>query len=71
MKMHQIGPRTAEVTEAIEKGSLPRFAKKCTKQLKEIVQLVRNGLSPGLRNTLRSLLVIEIHAKGQSPGGHS
>ena len=58
--------RTAEVTEAIQKGTLTKFQEKSSVQLKEIVNLVRNGLSAGLRNTLRSLLVIEIHAKGTS-----
>ncbi len=43
--------RTAEVTEAIQKGTLNSFAGKCSKQLKEIVKLVRNGLSPGVNFT--------------------
>ena len=57
--------RTAEVTEAIEKGTLNRFTDQSSSQRKEIVVLVRNGISAGLRNTLRSLLVLEIHAKGK------
>jgi len=43
---------------------MKKYSEKSSAQLKEIVDLVRNGLSAGLRNTLRSLLVVEIHAQG-------
>jgi hypothetical protein len=39
-KVFNFATRTAEVTEAIEKGTLSRFKEKSAKQLKEIVTLV-------------------------------
>ncbi len=43
-KVFNFDTRTAEVTEAIEKGTLNRFKEKSAKQLKEIVTLVLNSI---------------------------
>lgn len=40
---------TAEASEAISKGMLEEFLRKCNAQLEAIVTLVRNGLSPRAR----------------------
>ncbi|KAG8235430.1 hypothetical protein J437_LFUL015495 [Ladona fulva] len=54
---------TAEVSEAIEKHTLPEYLKKSNEQIEEVVELVRGNLTPGGRITLCALIVIDVHAR--------
>ena len=51
------------LTPPCSKGSLAEFLDKCNSQLESIVQLVRNGLSPRARNTLGSLITVDVHSR--------
>ncbi|XP_040889376.1 dynein heavy chain 1, axonemal [Toxotes jaculatrix] len=55
---------TAEVSEALEQGDLAnRLYPQLQKQLGDLVQLMRGGLSKMQRAVLSALIVIEVHAK--------
>ncbi|XP_067360331.1 dynein axonemal heavy chain 1 [Channa argus] len=55
---------TAEVSEALEQGDLADcLFPQLQKQLGDLVQLVRGGLSKNQRAVLSALIVIEVHAK--------
>ncbi|XP_049589438.1 dynein axonemal heavy chain 1 [Syngnathus scovelli] len=55
---------TAEVSEALEQGDLAdRLFPQLQKQLGNLVQLVRSGVSKMQRAVLSALIVIEVHAK--------
>eukprot|EP00095_Tigriopus_kingsejongensis_P002576 maker-scaffold274_size229011-snap-gene-1.23 protein:Tk02576 transcript:maker-scaffold274_size229011-snap-gene-1.23-mRNA-1 annotation:"hypothetical protein LOTGIDRAFT_210054" len=54
---------TSQATEAIQQGTLTSFLAKCNNQLSSIVKLVQNGLSMRARKTLRSLIVLGVHAR--------
>jgi dynein heavy chain len=57
---------TKEVTDAIKSGkrdNLVRYRDYCTKQLEDVVALVRGKLTPMARLTLSALVVIDVHAR--------
>jgi dynein heavy chain len=57
---------TKEVTEVIKAGKkdgLVKYRDFCTRQMEEIVALVRGKLSPMARLTLSALVVIDVHAR--------
>ncbi|XP_057312411.1 dynein axonemal heavy chain 12-like isoform X2 [Hydractinia symbiolongicarpus] len=56
---------TLEVHEAIRSGmhGLTDYYEKCSKQLEEIVELVRGKLTKQNRTTLGALVVIDVHAR--------
>ena len=57
---------TKEVTEAIRRGGvagLKSYREVCTRQLEDVVALVRGDLSPMARMTLSALVVIDVHAR--------
>ena len=42
---------------------MPQFLEKLKAELGVVVELVRTGLSPRARNTLRSLLTVDVHSR--------
>lgn len=54
---------TSRTSEAIKQGTLITFLEECNNQLSSIVKLVQNGLSARARKTIRSLIVLGVHAR--------
>uniref|UniRef100_A0A182XBB4 AAA+ ATPase domain-containing protein n=1 Tax=Anopheles quadriannulatus TaxID=34691 RepID=A0A182XBB4_ANOQN len=54
---------TEEAEEAIQQGQLPQFAKTCSNQIAELVDLVRGNLSTGATITIEALIVVDVHAR--------
>lgn len=57
---------TREVNEVLKRGGknlLKVYKELCTKQLEDIVELVRGNLTPMARMTLSALVVIDVHAR--------
>lgn len=54
---------TAETNTAIKNGTLQAFQDTQTVKLNEIVEMIKTGLSPAIRTTVGSLIVIDVHAR--------
>ncbi|KAB0793663.1 hypothetical protein PPYR_13283 [Photinus pyralis] len=54
---------TADVTEAIQEGRLAKQVDRCTIIIETCVRLVQGKLDPGVRITVESLIVIDVHGK--------
>ncbi len=54
---------TSEVTNGLVNNNLKDMMASSQSQLDEIVAMVRNGLSPAVRSTVVSLIVLDVHAK--------
>ena len=50
-------------TKHFSSGTLAQFLAKVKAQLAVVVELVRTGLSPRARNTLRALLTVDVHSR--------
>ena len=54
---------TSQTATAIQESTLMQRKTKQSHELSQIVELVKNGLTPAVRNTVVSLIVIDVHAR--------
>ena len=54
---------TSDTATAITESTLALRKTKQSKELSEIVELVKNGLTPPVRSTVIALIVIDVHAR--------
>ncbi|KAK4874901.1 hypothetical protein RN001_014261 [Aquatica leii] len=54
---------TVDVTEAINEGKLSKQVDRCTAVIEICVRLVQGRLEPGVRITVESLIVIDVHGR--------